>query len=73
MKAMIHARKCRMRAALITEEAAVVAAAEAEYAWEFLEWAAVRTAADAGAAAVAETKAMRTANRCNRSWVRQAR
>ena len=73
MRAMIRARKCRMRVALITEEAAVVAAAGAECAWEFLEWAAVRTAADEGAAAVAETRAMTTANRYSRSWARQAR
>jgi hypothetical protein len=65
MKAMTHGRKCRMRAALITEEAAVEAvAAGEECAWEFLEWGAVRTAADEGAEA--ETRATKTASKCRR-------
>jgi hypothetical protein len=62
MKAMTHGRKCRMRVALITEEAEAVAA-EAECAWEFREWVEVRTV---GAGAAAETKTMPTANRCSR-------
>ena len=58
MKATTRGRKCRMRVALTVDEA-VAGVAGAECAWEFPEWAEVRTA-DAGA--VGATKAMKTAS-----------